>query len=147
MFNGIVSTLAVSIRSGIVLSIVAAVVPSARAQESTPCPDQRGSGVVSDHDNARPRECEHARGFRWKHSRVVWPGRAAYGRRGDCGIQAKLETALRGISRSPVKYAINTHWHWDHTDGNGWVPNAAPPVPSNSPTKPSMRPNARAVTV
>jgi glyoxylase-like metal-dependent hydrolase (beta-lactamase superfamily II) len=42
----------------------------------------------------------------------------------DAGIAvsaAKLETALKGIASSPVKYVINTHWHWDHTDGNGWV--------------------------
>jgi glyoxylase-like metal-dependent hydrolase (beta-lactamase superfamily II) len=42
----------------------------------------------------------------------------------DAGIAvsaAKLETALQGISSSPIKYVINTHWHWDHTDGNGWV--------------------------
>ncbi len=42
----------------------------------------------------------------------------------DAGIavsQAKLETTLQGIASSPVKYVINTHSHWDHTDGNGWV--------------------------
>ena len=42
----------------------------------------------------------------------------------DAGIAvsaAKLETALQGIASSPIKYVINTHWHWDHTDGNGWV--------------------------
>ncbi len=21
----------------------------------------------------------------------------------------------------PLKYAINTHWHWDHTSGNKWI--------------------------
>ncbi|WP_199743519.1 MBL fold metallo-hydrolase [Caulobacter sp. 602-1] len=42
----------------------------------------------------------------------------------DTGIavsEAKLKTALRGLSRKPLRYAVNTHWHWDHTDGNGWV--------------------------
>jgi glyoxylase-like metal-dependent hydrolase (beta-lactamase superfamily II) len=42
----------------------------------------------------------------------------------DAGIavsQKKLEKALSSIAVTPVKYLINTHWHWDHTDGNGWV--------------------------
>jgi glyoxylase-like metal-dependent hydrolase (beta-lactamase superfamily II) len=42
----------------------------------------------------------------------------------DAGIavsKAKLIKAPREISRTPVKYLINTHYHWDHTDGNGWV--------------------------
>ena len=42
----------------------------------------------------------------------------------DDGIalsQRKIETALRGISPQPIRYAVNTHWHWDHADGNGWV--------------------------
>lgn len=42
----------------------------------------------------------------------------------DTGIavsQAKIETALQSLSSGPLRYAVNTHWHWDHTDGNGWV--------------------------
>ena len=30
----------------------------------------------------------------------------------------KLREALRGIGPAPVKVAINTHWHLDHTDNN-----------------------------
>jgi glyoxylase-like metal-dependent hydrolase (beta-lactamase superfamily II) len=42
----------------------------------------------------------------------------------DAGIavsQRKLSAALERIGPAPVKYLINTHWHWDHTDGNKWV--------------------------
>lgn len=42
----------------------------------------------------------------------------------DAGIavsRAKLQAALDGIDAAPIKYLINTHWHWDHTDGNSWV--------------------------
>lgn len=42
----------------------------------------------------------------------------------DDGIalsQSKIEAALKGISPAPIKFAVNTHWHWDHADGNGWV--------------------------
>ena len=35
----------------------------------------------------------------------------------------KLQAALDRISAEPIKYVINTHWHWDHTDGNEWVHN------------------------
>lgn len=33
----------------------------------------------------------------------------------------KIQAALDKISAEPIKYVINTHWHWDHTDGNEWV--------------------------
>jgi glyoxylase-like metal-dependent hydrolase (beta-lactamase superfamily II) len=42
----------------------------------------------------------------------------------DAGIavsRAKIQAALDQISPAPIKYLINTHWHWDHTDGNEWV--------------------------
>jgi glyoxylase-like metal-dependent hydrolase (beta-lactamase superfamily II) len=42
----------------------------------------------------------------------------------DAGIsksQEKLRTALDKISHTPLKYVVNTHWHWDHTDGNAWM--------------------------
>lgn len=42
----------------------------------------------------------------------------------DAGIALSrrgLEPALNNISPKPIKYVINTHWHWDHTDGNEWV--------------------------
>jgi glyoxylase-like metal-dependent hydrolase (beta-lactamase superfamily II) len=42
----------------------------------------------------------------------------------DAGIavsRPRIQAALDGISKAPLKYVINTHWHWDHTDGNEWV--------------------------
>ncbi len=35
----------------------------------------------------------------------------------------KIQAALDRISAEPIKYIINTHWQWDHTDGNEWVHN------------------------
>src|ERR1700755_2168805 len=38
----------------------------------------------------------------------------------DAGIEPskdKLQAALEKIGASPLKYVVNTHWHWDHTDG------------------------------
>ncbi len=42
----------------------------------------------------------------------------------DAGISKsheKLQAALDSISPAPLKYVVNTHWHWDHTDGNAWL--------------------------
>jgi glyoxylase-like metal-dependent hydrolase (beta-lactamase superfamily II) len=42
----------------------------------------------------------------------------------DAGIavsQARVEAALDKLGPGKVKYLINTHYHWDHTDGNKWV--------------------------
>ncbi len=32
-----------------------------------------------------------------------------------------MSTALQSISPDPLRYLINTHWHFDHTDGNAWM--------------------------
>ncbi len=42
----------------------------------------------------------------------------------DAGIavsKEKIQAALDKIGAAPAKYVINTHWHWDHTDGNEWL--------------------------
>jgi glyoxylase-like metal-dependent hydrolase (beta-lactamase superfamily II) len=42
----------------------------------------------------------------------------------DGGIavsQKKITDALSGISKDPLKYLVNTHWHFDHADGNEWL--------------------------
>ena len=33
-------------------------------------------------------------------------------------MTAKLKTALRALSKKPVRFLVNTHWHTDHTGGN-----------------------------
>ena len=42
----------------------------------------------------------------------------------DAGITAsrpRILEALGTLSNSPVRYLINTHWHFDHADGNEWL--------------------------
>jgi glyoxylase-like metal-dependent hydrolase (beta-lactamase superfamily II) len=42
----------------------------------------------------------------------------------DAGIavsQKKLQDAIHGLKPGKIRYLVNTHWHWDHTDGNAWV--------------------------
>ncbi len=33
----------------------------------------------------------------------------------------QISAALEQISSDPIKHLINTHWHFDHTDGNAWM--------------------------
>jgi glyoxylase-like metal-dependent hydrolase (beta-lactamase superfamily II) len=43
----------------------------------------------------------------------------------DAGISVskeKLTTVINGISPGKVSHLVNTHWHWDHADGNPWIP-------------------------
>jgi glyoxylase-like metal-dependent hydrolase (beta-lactamase superfamily II) len=42
----------------------------------------------------------------------------------DAGIavsEQKILAALRQLGTGAVRYAITTHWHWDHADGNSWL--------------------------
>lgn len=42
----------------------------------------------------------------------------------DAGITAsrpRILEALDGLAAGPVKHLINTHWHFDHADGNEWL--------------------------
>jgi glyoxylase-like metal-dependent hydrolase (beta-lactamase superfamily II) len=40
----------------------------------------------------------------------------------DAGIsRPQVEDALARLSDDPVKHVINSHWHFDHTDGNEWL--------------------------
>ena len=40
---------------------------------------------------------------------------------GFAGARSKISSALASIGSHPIKHLINTHWHFDHTDGNEWV--------------------------
>jgi glyoxylase-like metal-dependent hydrolase (beta-lactamase superfamily II) len=45
----------------------------------------------------------------------------------DAGITAprpRIEEALSALGREPIRHLINTHWHFDHTDGNAWMAQA-----------------------
>jgi glyoxylase-like metal-dependent hydrolase (beta-lactamase superfamily II) len=42
----------------------------------------------------------------------------------DAGITAskpRMMEALAYLSNDPIRHLINTHWHFDHADGNEWV--------------------------
>jgi len=40
---------------------------------------------------------------------------------GITGTRKRITEALASLSPEPVKHLINTHWHFDHTDGNEWL--------------------------
>jgi glyoxylase-like metal-dependent hydrolase (beta-lactamase superfamily II) len=40
---------------------------------------------------------------------------------GFAGARPKISEALSSISSDPIRHLINTHWHFDHTDGNEWL--------------------------
>ncbi|HEU5093441.1 MAG TPA: MBL fold metallo-hydrolase [Nitrospira sp.] len=42
----------------------------------------------------------------------------------DAGITAtkpRILEAANSLSADPIKHLINTHWHFDHADGNEWL--------------------------
>jgi glyoxylase-like metal-dependent hydrolase (beta-lactamase superfamily II) len=42
----------------------------------------------------------------------------------DAGITAskpRMMEALASLGNDPIRHLINTHWHFDHADGNEWV--------------------------
>jgi glyoxylase-like metal-dependent hydrolase (beta-lactamase superfamily II) len=40
---------------------------------------------------------------------------------GLAGAQRKISEALARIGAEPIRHVVNTHWHFDHTDGNAWL--------------------------
>src|SRR6267154_4303904 len=50
----------------------------------------------------------------------------------------KLKKALDGIDNAPVKYVIDTHWHFDHADNNAPLHAAGATVLAHENTKKRM---------
>jgi len=54
---------------------------------------------------------------------------------GFAGARPKIADALAGISSDPIKHLINTHWHFDHTDGNEWLHSAGATILAHENTR------------
>jgi glyoxylase-like metal-dependent hydrolase (beta-lactamase superfamily II) len=49
----------------------------------------------------------------------------------DAGIavsRPQMETALSALGPQPVTHLINTHWHFDHANGNEWLHELGPEI-------------------
>jgi glyoxylase-like metal-dependent hydrolase (beta-lactamase superfamily II) len=59
----------------------------------------------------------------------------------DAGITASrpaITESLASISSDPVKHLINTHWHFDHTDGNEWLHSIGAEITAHTNTRKHM---------
>ena len=54
---------------------------------------------------------------------------------GFAGARPKITDALAGISSDPIKHLVNSHWHFDHTDGNKWLHSAGATILAHENTR------------
>ena len=54
---------------------------------------------------------------------------------GFAGARPQITSALASISTDSIKYLINTHWHFDHTDGNEWLHSAGAAILAHTNTR------------
>jgi glyoxylase-like metal-dependent hydrolase (beta-lactamase superfamily II) len=60
----------------------------------------------------------------------------------DAGIgvsRPQVTKALAALGADPVTHLINTHWHFDHTDGNAWLNSAGAKIIAQENTRKHLR--------
>src|SRR6516225_3405893 len=60
----------------------------------------------------------------------------------DAGITAskpRMLEALASLGNEPIKHLINTHWHFDHADGNEWVHGEGAAITAHENTKTHLK--------
>jgi len=62
---------------------------------------------------------------------------------GFAGARPKIADALASIGSDPIKHLINTHWHFDHTDGNEWLHSAGATILAHENTCKHLSENTR----
>ena len=50
-------------------------------------------------------------------------------------LNAKVRARIAALSTLPVRYLIDTHWHWDHVGGNGLWARTGATILSSAPTR------------
>ncbi|RXH57871.1 MBL fold metallo-hydrolase [Granulicella sibirica] len=59
----------------------------------------------------------------------------------DAGLSVsrpRVSDALASINSDPIRHLINTHWHFDHTDGNAWLHASGASIVAHENTKRHM---------
>ena len=54
---------------------------------------------------------------------------------GYLGTRGKIADALSSLGPDPIKHLINTHWHFDHTDGNERMHSAGATITAHENTR------------
>jgi glyoxylase-like metal-dependent hydrolase (beta-lactamase superfamily II) len=62
---------------------------------------------------------------------------------GFAGARSKIGDALASISPDPIKHLINTHWHFDHTEGNEWLHSAGATILGHENTRKHLSTDTR----
>jgi glyoxylase-like metal-dependent hydrolase (beta-lactamase superfamily II) len=62
---------------------------------------------------------------------------------GYLGTRGKIAAALSSLSPDPIKHLVNTHWHFDHTDGNEWVHSAGATIIAHENTRKHLSTSTR----
>src|SRR4029077_15034633 len=62
---------------------------------------------------------------------------------GFLGTRGKIVDALSSLSPDPVKHLVNTHWHFDHTDGNEWMHSAGATITAHANTRKHLSTSTR----
>lgn len=62
---------------------------------------------------------------------------------GYLSARTKIVDALNSLSPDPIKHLINTHWHFDHTDGNEWMHSAGATITAHENTRKHLSASTR----
>jgi glyoxylase-like metal-dependent hydrolase (beta-lactamase superfamily II) len=62
---------------------------------------------------------------------------------GFLGTRGKIVDALSSLSSDPIKHLVNTHWHFDHTDGNAWMHSAGATITAHENTRKHLSTSTR----
>jgi len=62
---------------------------------------------------------------------------------GFLGTRSKIAAALSSLSSDPIKHLVNTHWHFDHTDGNEWIHSAGATITAHENTRKHLATSTR----
>lgn len=62
---------------------------------------------------------------------------------GYATARSQIATALSSLNPDPIKHLVNTHWHFDHTDGNEWMHTAGATITAHENTRKHLSTSTR----